>query len=134
MELVNELTAADDAFVSGAVPAPVVASLLNDLILLLAPFAPYLAAELWEHLGHTDSILRHPWPKFDPALAKEDELEIPVQVNGKLKAVVCVPADASREHIENTVLSNEKVKAAIAGKEMVKLIVVPNKLLNIIVK
>jgi leucyl-tRNA synthetase len=134
MELVNELTAADEALSSGAVPASVTASLLDCVVLLLAPFAPYLAAELWEQLGHTDSILRHPWPQYDPALAKEDEIEIPVQVNGKLKAVVCVPADATREHIENTVLSNEKVKAAITGKEMVKLIVVPNKLLNIIVK
>jgi len=131
--LVNEITAADEAL-SSRVPAAVTASILDDLVLLLAPFAPYLAAELWEQLGHTDSVLRHPWPKFDAALAKEDELEIPVQVNGKLKAVVSVPADATREYIENTVLSNEKVKAAIKDKEMVKLIVVPNKLLNIIVK
>jgi leucyl-tRNA synthetase len=133
MELVNEITAADEALGS-RIPAAVTASILDDLVLLLAPFAPYLAAELWEQLGHTDSVLRHPWPKFDAALAKEDELEIPVQVNGKLKAVVSVPADATREYIENTVLSNEKVKAAIKDKEMVKLIVVPNKLLNIIVK
>jgi leucyl-tRNA synthetase len=134
MELVNELTAADAAMANGAVPAAVTSSLLDNLILLVAPFAPYITAELWQELGHTDSILRHPWPEFDADLAKEDELEIPVQVNGKLKAVVKVPVEATREQIENVVLSNEKVKAAIAGKEMIKLIVVPNKLLNIIVK
>jgi len=134
MELVNELTAADSAMTGGAVPPAVVAAVLDDLVLLLAPLAPYLAAELWQELGHTDSILRHPWPKFIQEFAREDELEIPVQVNGKLKAVVKAPVDATREQIETIVLSNEKVQAAIAGKEMVKLIVVPNKLLNILVK
>jgi leucyl-tRNA synthetase len=134
MELVNELTSADAAMGSGQVPAAVTASLLDSLVLLLAPLAPYLAAELWEQLGHSDSVLRHAWPQYDPDLARAEWMEIPVQVNGKLKAVVKVPADAAREQIESLILSNEKVKAAIAGKEMVKLIVVPNKLLNILVK
>jgi leucyl-tRNA synthetase len=134
MELVNELNAADAAFESAAVPAPVVASILESVVLMLAPFAPYLSAELWEQLGHTDAILRHPWPKFDAELAKEDELEFPVQVNGKLRAVLKAPIDATREQLEHIVLSDEKVKAAIAGKEMIKLIVVPGKLLNILVK
>jgi leucyl-tRNA synthetase len=132
MELVNELTAAD--VVLATLPAPVVASLLDSLVLLLAPFAPYLSAELWQELGHEDSVLRHPWPAFDAELAKEAELELPVQVNGKLRAVVKVAVDATREQIESVVLSDEKVRAAIAGKEMVKLIVVPGKLLNILVK
>jgi leucyl-tRNA synthetase len=73
----------------------VVRELLRSLVLLLAPFAPYLAAELWEELGEKGSVLRAPWPVSDPALAKEDELEIPVQINGKLVNVVRVAADAA---------------------------------------
>jgi leucyl-tRNA synthetase len=134
MEYVNELTASDAALADGTVPPAVVASLLDNLVLMLAPFAPYLTAELWQQLGHEDAVLRHPWPKADEELAKDDELELPVQVNGKLRAVVKVALDATREQIENIVLSDEKVKAAIAGKQMVKLIVVPGKLLNILVK
>jgi leucyl-tRNA synthetase len=134
MEYVNELTASDAALADGTVPPAVVASLLDNLVLMLAPFAPYLTAELWQQLGHEDAVLRHPWPETDGELAKEDDLELPVQVNGKLRAVVKVPLDATREQIENIVLSDEKVKAAIAGKQMVKLIVVPGKLLNILVK
>ena len=118
----------------GSVPAAVTAALLDNVVLLIAPFAPYVTAELWEQLGHEDAVLRHPWPKYDADLAKEAELELPVQVNGKLKAVVKVPVEHTREQAENLVLSDEKVKAAIAGKTMVKLIVVPGKLLNILVK
>jgi leucyl-tRNA synthetase len=134
MELVNELTAGDAAMASGAVPPAVVASLLDNLILLLAPLAPYITAELWQEVGHTDSILRHPWPVYNADLAREDEMEIPVQVNGKLKAVVKMAVGLTREQMEHIVLSNEKVQAAIAGKEIIKLIVVPGKLLNILVK
>ena len=84
MELVNEIQAADAQLAAGEVPAPVMRELLRTLVLLLAPFAPYLAAELWEELGEEGAILRAPWPVSDPELAKEDELEIPVQINGKL--------------------------------------------------
>ncbi len=91
-------------------------------------------SRVMEQLGHEQGILRHPWPVYDAELAKEDELEFPVQVNGKLKAVIKVPIDSQREQIEHIVLSDAKVKAAIAGKQMIKLIVVPGKLLNILVK
>ncbi len=69
------------------------------LVLLLAPFAPYLAHELWEMLGESGNLLKAPWPKYDPVLAKEEEIEIPVQVNGKLRSRVVVPADASERLI-----------------------------------
>src|SRR5208282_5892279 len=74
MELVNDLQASDAELTSGEVPAPVVRELLRSLVLLLAPFAPYLAAELWEELGEEGEILRAPWPQSDPELAREDEL------------------------------------------------------------
>src|SRR5579884_337312 len=134
MELVNTLTAAEEEISAGKVPAGVVKTLLENLVLLLAPFAPYLAAELWEQLGKEQSILRTPWPKFDEALAREDEIEIPVQVNGKLRAVVKVAAGADQDSMREAVKSDTKVQTATAGKEIVKVIVVPGKLVNIVVK
>jgi leucyl-tRNA synthetase len=103
-------------------------------VLLLAPFAPYVARELWGVLGEKGELLRQPWPQFDPALSREDEIEIPVQVNGKLRGKILVPADAPEEFVRATALADEKVKTAIAGKEIVKIIIVPGKLVNIVVK
>jgi leucyl-tRNA synthetase len=134
MELVNDLQSADAQLAAGEVPAPVVHELLRSLALLLAPFAPYLAAELWEELGEEDAILRAPWPQSDTELAKEDELEIPVQINGKLVTVVRVAADATPKAIENAALGDEKVRSRTAGKNVAKVIVVPGKLVNLVVR
>ncbi len=134
MELVNEIQAADAQLAAGEVPAPAMLELLRSLVLLLAPFAPHLAAELWEELGEKGAILRAPWPKSDPALAKEDEIEIPVQINGKLVTLVRVPADADTKVIEAAALANEKVLARIAGKTVAKIIVVPGRTANLVVK
>jgi leucyl-tRNA synthetase len=134
MEFVNELQAADAQLADGVVSAPVVRELLRTLVLLLAPFAPYLAAELWEELGEEGTILRAPWPVSDPELAKENELEIPVQINGKLVTVVRVAADASPKEIEAAALADEKVQSRIAGKTVAKIIVVPGRAVNLVVK
>ena len=85
-------------------------------------------------LGEKGSLLRAPWPKYDPALAKEDEIEIPVQVNGKLRGRIVVPADAPEEVVRAGAQSDEKIAAMIAGKQIVKVIVVPGKLINIVVR
>jgi leucyl-tRNA synthetase len=136
MELVNEITAAEPglAEMPAEVSAQLMANLLPALILLLAPFAPYLAAELWSDTGGTGSLLRQPWPGFDPDLAREEELEVPVQVNGKLRAVVKLLPDAGSEDMQQAALAEAKVQAAIAGKQVVKVVVVPGKLINIVVK
>jgi leucyl-tRNA synthetase len=134
MELVNDLQAADPQLAAGEVSAPVMNELLRSLVLLLAPFAPYLAAELWEELGEKGAILRAPWPVSDAELAKENELEIPVQANGKLITVVRVAADANAKTIEAVALADEKVQSRTAGKNVVKVIVVPGKLVNLVVK
>ena len=134
MELVNVLYATEGAIAQGDVPKPFLADVQRNLVLLLAPFAPYLANELWEMIGETDDLLKAPWPKYDPALAKEEELEIPVQINGKLRGRVVVPADASEEFVIGRALADEKVQSAITGKKIAKKIYVPGKLLNIVVK
>jgi leucyl-tRNA synthetase len=134
MELVNALQDADAKLASGEIPAPVVRELLRTLTLLLQPFAPFLAAELWEQLGETGSILRAPWPKSDPELAQEDEIEIPVQINGKLASVVRVAAGSDAKAIEAAARADEKVQARAAGKAIVKVIVVPGRAVNLVVK
>jgi leucyl-tRNA synthetase len=134
MELVNEIQAADSQLSAGEVPPPVMRELLQTMVLLLAPFAPYLAAELWEELGGEGTVLRHPWPKSDPGLAKENEVEIPVQINGKLVSLIRVPAESDSKVIETAALEEEKVKARISGKTVVKVIVVPGRAVNLVVK
>jgi leucyl-tRNA synthetase len=109
------------------------AIIVRNLVLLLAPFAPYLAFELWEKIGAEEGLLRAQWPKYDEARAREDEIEVPVQINGKLRAVISVPADADEEALRDAALANEKIQAAIAGKTIVKVIIVPGKLVNIVV-
>jgi leucyl-tRNA synthetase len=134
MELVNELYGAEEAIAGGRVPVSLVADVQRSIALLLAPMAPYLGHELWEMTGETGNLLKAPWPKYDAALAAEDEIEIPVQVNGKLRGLVVVPAGATDEQVKQVALADEKVKAAIAGKQVVKVIVVPHKLVNIVVR
>jgi leucyl-tRNA synthetase len=110
------------------------ADVQRKLVLLMAPFAPYLAAELWEVLGETENILRHPWPAYDPALAKEDEITYAVQVNGKLRSHIVFPADTPEDAVRERVLADEKVRAATDGKQVAKVIVVAGKLVNVVVK
>ena len=108
-------------------------SAMETFALLLAPLAPHLAEELWQLLGHGETLAYDPWPTFDPALLKDDEVEIPVQVNGKLRAVVVVPADADRGDLEKAALEDEKIAAQLDGKTIKKVIVVPGKLVNFVV-
>jgi leucyl-tRNA synthetase len=108
-------------------------SVLEPFVLLLAPYAPHIAEELWKALGHTNTLAYEPWPKFDPALAKDDEIEIPVQINGKKKAVLKVPAEIDDKALEAAAMADEAVKAQIAGKTVKMVKVVPRKLVNVVV-
>jgi leucyl-tRNA synthetase len=134
MEFVNELYGAEDEIAAGKFSTEVLADSQRKLVLLLAPFAPYLAAELWERVGDKDSLLRYPWPEFDPVLAKEEEITYAVQINGKLRGHITVPAESEKPFVEERALADEKIKSAIAGKQVVNKIVVPGKLVNIVVK
>ena len=121
MIFVNEVTAQDKR------PR----KLLEPFVLLLAPYAPHLAEELWEKLGHKQSSAYAPWPKYDDALLKEDKVTVILQVNGKIRDRVEVPAQISSADLEKLALANARVKEHLAGKQVKKVIVVPGKLVNI---
>jgi leucyl-tRNA synthetase len=108
-------------------------SAMETFTLLLAPMAPHLAEELWEILGHEQTLAYEPWPTYDPSLLKDDEIEIPVQVNGKLRGRVVVPADAEGEQIESAARDDEKIAVLLVGKTVRKVIVVPGKLVNFVI-
>jgi leucyl-tRNA synthetase len=134
MILVNDITANEAAMDTGEISPAAVAEVLRSLILLLAPFAPFFAAEMWEELGGEGVVFRTQWPLVNEELAREDEVEIPVQVNGKLVTVLKVPAGSDEAAVKAAALADEKVKARIEGKTVVKVIVVPGKLVNLVVK
>jgi leucyl-tRNA synthetase len=129
MELLNELNA-EEARLSGAV----LAEAIEKMALLLGPLAPYLAQELWEELGRSGPVFQQSWPAFDAELAKEQEAQIVVQVNGKLRAHLAVPFGTSADVLRQRALDEPKVQPFINGKQVVKVIVVPDKLVNIVVK
>ena len=134
MELVNAIAASEAAMDSGEVAPSTVAEVFHNLVLMLAPFAPFLAAELWEELGGEGVVFRVAWPVADAELAREAEVEIPVQSNGKLVTVITVPAGSDEETIKAAALADAKIVARMQGKSVVKVIVVPGKLVNIVVK
>ena len=107
--------------------------LLELLTLMLAPMTPHLAEELWEMLGHAGGLWTAGWPAFDEALTREDEVEIPVQVNGRLRGKVKVPVGTSGDEVEKLAKADPVIAPHLAGKSIVKRIFVPNKLLNLVV-
>ena len=110
----------------------VTAEVAEKLALMLAPFAPYVSQEIWEELGKEGPVFRQTWPAFDPELAKEEEAEIVVQVNGKLRARVHAPFGIPTERLESLAL--EKVQSFLPGKQVIKIVTVPDKLVNIVVR
>jgi leucyl-tRNA synthetase len=129
MELVNILYAEEPNISAAAMP-----EILEKLALMLAPFAPYLSQEMWEELGKDGPVFRQPWPAFDAELATEDLAEIVVQVNGKLRGRIHVPFGTPKEELESLAVADEKVQPYLAGKQVVKVITVPDKLVNVVVK
>jgi leucyl-tRNA synthetase len=108
-------------------------SVIEKFVLILAPFAPHIAEELWEKLGHTNTLAYEHWPEYDRELIKEKEIELAVQVNGKIRDRIVVSAEADDGQIKQKALASEKVIAAMAGKEAKKIIVIKSRLVNIVV-
>jgi len=107
-------------------------SVIEPFILILSPFAPHIAEELWQRLDHPKSLAYEPWPQYDAELAREKQIELAVQVNGKLKDRIVVPAEADETRIREKALANEKVIAALAGRTPKKVIVIKSRLVNIV--
>ncbi|MCL6610831.1 MAG: leucine--tRNA ligase [Peptococcaceae bacterium] len=133
MELVNGLYQYRDVPETDRDPA-VLKEAVESLLLLLAPFAPHITEELWHGTGHSGSIHLQPWPKYRPEAVAEDEVEIVVQVNGKIRDRILVPAGISPEGMKELVISRPGVQKMIEGRQVVKVIPVPGKLVNIVVK
>ena len=130
MELVNEMY----RYKEGAVNPGLFGAAIKDLIIMLAPFVPHVTEEMWEHLGYEGSVHDQNWPEYDEKALVKDTVEIVVQVNGKIKEKLDIAGGLSREEMEKTAMENEKVKGLIEGKNVVKVIAVPGKLINIVVK
>ncbi|NQT38568.1 MAG: class I tRNA ligase family protein, partial [Planctomycetes bacterium] len=109
-------------------------SAMERLVLLLSPFAPHLAEELWEVLGHTETLATGSWPEFDESLIREETVEVPVQINGKLRSRIQVAADADRDTLEAAARDDERIVALVEGKKIIKAIVVPGRMVNFVVK
>ena len=107
---------------------------IEGFVKMLSPIAPHIGEELWDRLGHENTITYQPWPTFDESLLVDDEVEIVVQVNGKVRAKINIPKDLSKEEMQDLALSNDNVKMSIEGKEVKKVIAVPQKLVNIVAK
>jgi leucyl-tRNA synthetase len=129
MELIN-LLYSEESKISAAAMGQV----LEILTLMLAPFAPYLAQELWEEQGREGAVFKHSWPAFDETLAAESELEIPVQINGKNRAKIVVAPGLDLEALKARALGDEKIAGLVEGKTVVKVIAVADKLVNVVVK
>jgi leucyl-tRNA synthetase len=107
-------------------------SVLEKFVLILSPFAPHVAEELWQKLGHNESLAYEPWPEYDEELIKEKQIELAVQVNGRVKDRITVPADADEQQIMNEAVSRHKVNAAMAGKPAKKIIVIKPRIVSIV--
>jgi len=138
MELTNAIYAFDQAVdkSEGASESDiqVACEAFNALIPMLAPFAPHISEELWENFGHSQSLARSHWPEFSGELAREEEIEVAVQVNGKLRSRIFTSPDANDDHLREAALADERVKAATAGRDVAKVIVIPGKLVNIVIR
>jgi len=132
MELVNALYGSEPLEESAR--PPVVKACLETLVVMLAPLAPHMAEELWEMLGHRGGLARTSWPAFDPELAREDEYEIVIQVNGRVRGRVVVEAGLAEEELVRRALGDEKVAPFLDRKQVVKTVVVANRLVNVVVR
>ena len=129
MELLNDLYANEQH-----ISAPAMAQAIEIITLILAPFAPYMAQELWAEQGNTTPVFKHPWPVYNEELTKEQELEVVLQVNGKNRSKLTVAPGTGREELEQMAMSDERITTLMAGKILVRVIVVPDKLVNIVIR
>ena len=148
MELVNELYAFSEGTAHGGptrgeppvarTERPQTIAVLREaidaLVVMISPFAPHMAEELWQMLDHVEGLTKAPWPSFDPAVAKAEEVVVPVQINGKVRARLTVPADTSDDDLRELVLAHGAVKSHTAGKTIRKVVVAKGPLVSVVVQ
>ena len=132
MELVNEMHS-QEPLDEGANPA-VAKNVIELLVLMLAPMAPHVSEELWEILGHSGGLARTEWPKFREDLAKEEQFEVIIQINGRVRGKILVDDSIGEEELVERAIHDPRIAQLLAGKKIVKTIVVPRKLVNIVVQ
>jgi leucyl-tRNA synthetase len=132
-ELYNEITRVEAEVAEGAGRA-VLREALETLVLLMSPYTPHVCEEMWVRLGRRPTVVDRPWPVADPALAREDEVELAVQVNGKVRGRITVPREAPEEEVKRLALEEPRVKEHVAGKEVVRQVVVPGRLVSVVVR
>ncbi len=130
MELVNEMY----KYKEGDMNLPLMAEAVKNLVIVLAPFAPHVCEEMWEHLGNNDRLYNVAWPSFDEAALVKDFVEVVIQINGKVKAKLNVSNGLNRDELEELVKTDETIKALVDGKNVIKIIAVPGKLVNLVIK
>ena len=134
MEMVNAIYAYKEKTDSADYHRGLIAEALENLVVLLSPFVPHIAFEMWEKMGRDEDLAVYPWPAYDESALKVSEVEIVLQINGKIRDKMMISPDLTPEQMKETALKSEKVQELIAGREMVKCIAVPKKLINIVVK
>ena len=134
MELVNTLYTTKDDLHGSADGPRLVSSAISSLLVTLSPIAPHICEELWSRMGYTRALATEPWPRHDPEALKTSEVTVVVQVNGKLRGQISVAADATSKDIETQALNDQNVARHIEGKNIVKTIVIPGKLVNVVVR
>jgi len=138
MELVNELYSFMDGEQIGIDGRPAAAAVIKEaveaVVLMLSPFAPHLCEELWEVLAHTDGVVAAGWPTYDPEVARAEEVVVPVQVNGRVRARLTVAVETSEEELESLALGHDRIETYTSGKQIAKVIIVPGKLVNIVIQ
>ena len=131
MELVNEMYKYKEG---ENVNVGLLGKAVKDLILILSPFTPHICEEMWEHIGQKESLVNMAWPEYDEAALVKDEVEIVIQINGKLKDKIFAANNSDRAELEKAALERKNIQTLLEGKTVVKVVVVPNKLVNIVVK
>ena len=134
MELVNLLYGTDEKELETADGAAVLSEVFDKLIPMMNPFTPHIAEEMWELLGHKEMLVDKSWPAWDESLAAQNEIEVVFQVNGKIRSKAPVAADTDKDTLEKIALADPKIQEQLKGKEIIKKIIVPGKLVNFVVK
>jgi len=134
MELVNEIYISEVKDRTDEISKRVIREAIETVVILLSPFVPHFSEELWEALGNRESIIKTRWPDYDPEVVLEDEILIVIQINGKLRDRMTIPASYREEEVKTWALKSERIRKLVEGKEIKRVILVPQKLVNIVCK